>query len=285
MKFSFKKILLGVVIFGLCLGAAFGAGTIYGRHSKTPDAAAAGSTTFNRGAGANSNGSSTSTATSTASGASGTPQASGSTNGAPGFFGGFGGRPLEATVSAVNDADLQVTLSFGGATGNPTSIAIDDQTTYATAKKGDRSAVTSGAHVYVTTSAATDGTLTATSVVVLPASAPSNSGQSTTGGSGVGEQGTGGVSSNGGRFGGGATNRPIDGTVASVSGQQLKTTLANGSTSTVTLSDQTTYETTTSTDKSAVTVGASVLVTISRASGSGLTAESVVVLPSSGQSN
>ena len=157
----------------------------------------------------------------------------------------FGGRPLEATVSAVNDADLQVTLSFGGATGNPTSIAIDDQTTYATAKKADKSAVTSGAHVYVTTSAATDGTLTATSVVVLPASAPSNSGQSTTGGSGVGEQGTGGVSSNGGRFGGGATNRPIDGTVASVSGQQLKITLANGSTSTVTLSDQTTYETTT----------------------------------------
>ncbi|MGA7672636.1 MAG: hypothetical protein WBW04_19620, partial [Nitrolancea sp.] len=281
------------VIFGLCLGAAFGAGTIYGRHSKTPDAAAAGSTTFNRGAGANSNGSSTSTATSTASGASGTPQASGSTNGAPGFFGGFGGRPLEATVSAVNDADLQVTLSFGGAggNGNSTNIAVSSETTYATAKKADKSAITSGATVYVATSAASDGTLTATSVIVLPSGAQSNSNQPPTGGSGAATGPSGFTPPNGqgtgpfGASGGGFANQPIEGTVASINGQQLQITLANGSTSRVTLSDQTTYETTQSADKSAVTAGASVLITTGQGSDGGFSAESVVVLPDSHATN
>ena len=298
MKPSFGKVLIGVVVFGLCLGAAFGAGTIYGRHSNTPNAAAAANTTFNRGTNGNTDRTATSTATTAAATTSGTPQAGGSANNPAGFFGGFGARPLEGTVASVSDTALQVTLSAGGTSGNPTSVTIDDQTTYATAMTGDKNVLTSGAHVYVTTTAATDGTLDADSVIVLPANTQtttqSTGGQSTTGASGTGRgtggtgasgaQGTGGFG-NGGGFGGGSANRPIDGTLASVNGQQIQITLANGSTSTVTLSDQTTYETTTTADKSAVTTGASVLITTSRGSDGGLSAASVVVLPASGATN
>ena len=290
MKPSFGKILLAVLVFGLCLGAAFGAGTVYGRHSKTSGAAAAAGTTFNSGNSGSANRSATDTATSAAVTSSGTP-AGGTANGAPGFFGGFGARPIEATVAAVSDTQLQVNLQVGGnASATPTSIALDSQTTYATAKKAEKSAITTGAHVYVSTSAAADGTLTASTVIVLPATTQTTTGQSTTGASGTG-QGTGGFGSTGGqgtggfRGGAGGANRPVDGTVASLNGQQLQVTLANGSTSTVTLSDQTIYESTSTADKSAVTTGASVLVTTSRGSDGGLSAASVIVLPSSGQTN
>ena len=226
MKLSFGKILIGVAVFGICLGAAFAAGTAYGRHSTTSNASAASVGSFSRASSTNSTGAQS------AANQSATPQAAGRAAGRLGFAGGFGGRPIEAKVASIGGGQLQVTLASGAST----TVALNDQTTYASSQKADKSALTSGAHVFVTTTTASDGTLTAQSVVVLPASPQSASGQTTSGSNGGGTRGGTGR----GFGGGGAANRPVTGKVASVNGQQLQITLANGSTTSVTLSDQTT---------------------------------------------
>ncbi len=294
MKLSFGKILIGVAVFGICLGAAFAAGTVYGRHSTTSNASAASIGSFTRANGTNggttagntggtnsgTNANTNSTGAQASASQSATPQAGGRAAGGAGFAGGFGGRPIEAKVASIASGQLQVTLASGAST----TVALNDQTTYASSQKADKSALKSGAEVYVTTTAATDGTLTAQSVVVLPASPQSASSQPSGGSNGGGTRG--GTGGTGGGFGGGAAaNRPVTGTVASVNGQQLQITLANGSTTSVTLSDQTTYATTQKADQSAVTTGSSVLVTISRASDGTISAQSVVVLPASGQTS
>lgn len=279
MKLSFGKILIGVAVFGICLGAAFAAGTAYGRHSTTSNASAASVGSFSRASGANgaTNANTNSTGAQSAANQSATPQAAGRAAGSLGFAGGFGGRPIEAKVASIGGGQLQFTLASGAST----TVALNDQTTYASSQKADKSALTSGADVFVTTTTASDGTLTAQSVVVLPASPQSASGQTTSGSNGGGTRGGTGR----GFGGGGAANRPVTGKVASVNGQQLQITLANGSTTSVTLSDQTTYATTKKADQSAVTTGASVLVTISRGTDGTISAQSVVVMPASGQTS
>lgn len=294
MKISYWKILVGIAVFGLCLGAAFGAGTVYGRHTKTNNAsAAAANTQFNRtsqanqagGSGTDSNARSTAASQASAS-QSGTPQAGGFPGAGRGFIGGFAGRPIEANVASVSNSQLQLTFSFGGRTsGTSTNVALDGQTTYYTTQKGDSSSLKSGASVYVTSTTASDGTLTAQSIIVLPAnfdtSASSTSGGQSSGATGASGASTGSRGSFGGGFGG---NRPTEGTVKSVNGQQLTFSLANGSTTTVNLSSQTSYTTTQKADQSAVTKGASLLLTLNGDSSGSATAQSIIVLPaSSGQ--
>jgi hypothetical protein len=301
MRRSFGKILIGIVVFGLCLGAAFGAGTVYGRHSttKSANAAAAGSSALTGAAGTTRTGAAASSQTGTTSTAvsqGGTTQASGPQGGTGfAFGGGFGSRPIQGIVASISAQQMQVTLA-AGATASST-VALDAQTIYATAQTADRSALKTGANIDVTTITASDGTISAQSVIVVPvvpaptggqttqASGPSGTGGfgrtggRTTGASGA--SGPSGAAGTGGRGfgGGGAANRSVDGTVASVDGDQLKVTLANGSDSSVTLTNQTTYQTTQTAAQSAVTSGASVLVTISRGTDGTLTATSVVVLP------
>ncbi len=294
MKVSFGKLLIGVAVFGLCVGAAFAAGTVYGRHSQTPSASAAGITNFTRGTGAsgpsNANGNTNSSA-STGSTTGQTGASTSATPGARGGFGGgqgfFGGRPIEGKVSSISAQELQLAIGTGT---NTATVTLASDTAYSAAQKADKSALTTGANIYVTTAAASDGTLTAQSVIVLPAGATTTTGASNRGATGASNTGTSGPSGTtggrggfgGGAFGGGG-NRPVDGTVGSVTGQQLQVTLANGSSETVTLSDQTTYETTSKADQSAIKSGDSVLVTINRASDGTTSAQSVVVLPASGQ--
>lgn len=296
MKISYWKVLVGIAVFGLCLGAAFGAGTVYGRHSKTNNAgaAAAASTQLNRtsqssqasGSGSDSNARSTTTTSQASASQSGTPRAGGLAGAGRGFIGGFAGRPIEANVTSVSGSQLQLTFSFGGRTsGTSTNVALDGQTTYYTTQKGDSSSLKSGASVYVTSATASDGTLTAQSIVVLPAnfdtSTASTSGTQSSGATGASGASSGSRGSFGGGFGG---NRPTEGTVKSVNGQQLTFSLANGSTTTVNLGSQTTYTTTQKADQSAVTKGASVLLTMSADSSGTATAQSIIVLPaSSGQ--
>ena len=269
MKLSFGKILIGVAVFGICLGAAFAAGTVYGRHSTTSTASAASIGTFTRTNAASGDTASRTSGSTTGTGSTAqTPAADAATPqaGGRGFGGGFAGRPIEGKVDSVSSGQLQVTLG----TGASTTVAIDAQTTYASSKKADQSSLKTGASVYVTTSAAADGTLTAQSIILLPASQQTASQPTTTGG-------------RGGFGGAGGANRPLDGTIVSVNPQQLEITLANGSTTTVALDAQTTYATTQKADQSAVTAGSSVLITISRGSDGTLTAQSVVVMPTSGQ--
>ncbi len=278
MKVSFGKILIGVAVFGICLGAAFAAGTVYGRHSTTSTASAASIGTFTRtnaasagtGSGTTGNTAGAGSAAQTPAVDAATPQA-GNRGFGGGFGGGIGGRPIEGKVDSVSNGQLQVTLG----TGASTTVAVDAQTTYASSQKSDQSSLKTGASVYVTTAAASDGTLTAQSIIVLPASQQTTGQPTTTGGTTTGGRG--------GFGGAGGANRPVDGTVASVNGQQLEITLANGSKTTVALDAQTTYATTQKADQSAVAAGSSVLITISRGSDGTLTAQSVVVMPASGQ--
>jgi hypothetical protein len=278
MRRSFGKILIGIVVFGLCLGAAFGAGTVYGRHSTTNAASAAESPSSRAEATVASTttaGSATAANTSDATPGSGTRGRGGFA-----FGGGLGNRPIQGTVASISAQQLGVSIGTNGAT--TTTLALNAQTIYAMAQTAAQSALKSGDDVDVTTTTAGDGTLSAKSVIVVPklpapaavAATPRASGAS-------GPAGTGGFGGSGGRSfgGGGAATRSIDGTIASVSGNQLSVTLANGSSTTVTLSGQTTYQTTETADQSAVTNGASVLVTISRGSDGTLSATSVIVLP------
>ena len=297
MRFSFGKILIGIVVFGLCLGAAFGAGTVYGRHSTTnsANAAAAGSPSLTGAAGTTRTGNTTSNQTGTATTVArqgGTTGASGPQGGAGfAFRGGFGNRPIQRTVASISAQQMDLTLAAGATTS--TTVSLDAQTIYATAQAADKSALKTGANINVTTITASDGTISAESVIVVPAVPASTTGQTTqasgpsgTGGFGnrasgpSGANGPSGAGTGGRGFGGGAgANRSIDGTVGSINGDQLSVTLANGSTTSVTLTNQTTYETTQTAAQSAVTSGASVLVTISRSTDGTLTATSVIVLP------
>lgn len=279
MRSSYGKFLIGVVVFGLCLGAAFGAGTVYGRHSITPSASAAGNPPARTDATAQS----TAAAAATTATSSGQATATSSTRGRTGFAfgGGFGNRPLQGTVASISAQQLQLSLGTNSAT--TTTLALDAQTIYALAQTASQSALKSGDSVDVTTTTASDGTISAESVIVvpkLPTPAVDATPRATTPNGSSGTGGFGGSGGSGGRsFGGAGGARSIDGTIASISGNQLSLTLANGSTSTVSLSNQTTYQTTQSASQSAVTSGASVLVTVSRGSDGTLTATSVIVLP------
>ncbi|HVX29571.1 MAG TPA: DUF5666 domain-containing protein [Nitrolancea sp.] len=276
MRRSFGKILIGVVVFGLCLGAAFGAGTVYGRHSITPSARAAGNPSSRTAATV----AASTSSVSTAAASSGDATATSGSRGRGGFaFGGFGNRPLQGTVSSISPQ--QLALSIGTNNATTTTVALDAQTVYALAQSATQSALKSGDSVDVTTTTASDGTISAQSVIVVP-KVPTPATQATPSASGTnGSAGTGGFGSGAGRtFGsGGAASRSIDGTIASITGNQLNITTASGSSTTVSLSNQTTYQTTQSAEQSAVTSGTSVIVTVSRGNDGSLTATSVIVLP------
>lgn len=276
MRRSFGKILIGIVVFGLCLGAAFGAGTAYGRHSITHSASAADNPSPRSDATV---ASSTTAGSITAANTGGATPTSGSRGrGGFGFGGGLGNRPVQGTVASISAQQLELSIGTNGAT---TTLALNAKTIYALAQTANQNALKSGDDVDVTTATASDGTISAQSVVVVP-KLPAPAAEATPRASGSsGSVGTGGFGGNGGRSfgGGGAATRSIDGTIASINGNQLSVTLANGSSTTVTLGDQTTFQTTQTADQSAVASGATVLVTISRGSDGTLTATSVIVLP------
>lgn len=281
MRRSFGKLLIGIVVFGLCLGAAFGAGTVYGRHSTTNTASAAEIPSARTGTTAAPRATGTSVAA--ASAPSGTPTSG--FRGGGGFGGAFGNRPLQGTVASISAQQLGISIGTGGTT---TTLALNGQTIYATAQTAAQNALKSGDNVDVTTTTASDGTISAQSVIVVPA-LPKTSVDLTPRAAGAsgpsgpsGPASAGGFGGAGGRNfggGGGAVARSLDGTIASISGTQLSVTLANGSSTTVTLNGQTTYQTTQTAAQSAVTSGATVLVTISRGSDGTSTATSVIVLP------
>jgi len=277
MRRSFGKILIGIVVFGLCLGAAFGAGTVYGRHSIKSAASAADNPSSRTTATTASN----ATAVSTAAANSGDATPASGTRGRGGFAfgGGFGNRPIQGTVASISAQLLGVSIGTNGAT--TTTLALNAQTIYAIAQSAAQSALKSGDSVDVTTTTASDGTISAQSVIVVP-KLPTPAAEATPRASGPsGPAGTGGFGGGAGRSfgGGGAASRSIDGAIASISGNQLSVTQANGSSTSVTLSGQTSYQTTQTADQSAVTSGASVLVTINRGSDGSLSATSVIVLP------
>jgi hypothetical protein len=276
MKRSFGKVLIGVAIFGLCLGAAFGAGTVFGRHTTSNSAKAAENPSSRTDLTTGSSTSGTATAAAGAGAATSTSDTRGRGN--FGFGGGFGNRPLQGTVASISPQQLVLGLGTGSTT---TTIALDTQTIYATAQSATQNALKSGDTVDVTTTTASDGTISALSVIGVPALPVSTTAATPSSSRPAGSAPTGGFGSSGsGTFGGGgAANRSIDGTIASIGGNQLVMKQANGSSTTVALTGQTTYQTTQTASQSAVTSGAAVLVTIKRGSDGTLTASSVIVLP------
>ena len=197
MRNRFTQVLLVVIIFGLGIGAAFAAGSVYGRNTAAknvqPVIVGAG------GAGGQGN-----TAT---AGANGTADAAGDTGSSRQGFGGA----VTGTVSTVNGQQLTLTL----ANGQQLTVALTADTHIGTVSQASQSALTSGAEVLVTGTRGSDGTLTASAVIVVPsgflptpaAGSTSGAGTSGAGTSGAGA-GTGGAGRAGGQATPGASGRP-----------------------------------------------------------------------------
>ena len=190
MPTGFNRILLGVVFFGLCVGAAFGAGAAWGRTTAPKALAAATATT---GAGARTG----ATGASGAVGASGTTGTNGTTGttGGRGAFGASGAAGADATPGAGNGAGaafarrpgtvagvtgtvesvsgqtLTITPSggaTGGASSTPETVTLGSTAQVGTVTKGDTNSIKAGDSVLITGQRGSDGSLSATSVMVLP---------------------------------------------------------------------------------------------------------------------
>ena len=191
MPTGFNRILLGVVFFGLCIGAAFGAGAAWGR-TTAPKAPAQSASTAGLTGAAGTNGTRTGAgATGTTGGRGGfgttggvgsaatdaTPgTGSGTGTGAAG--GGFARRAgvvagVTGTVESVSGQTLTITPSgaagsTGGAAPTPETVTLGSTASVGTVTKGDASTLKAGDTVLVTGQRGTDGSLTATTVMVLP---------------------------------------------------------------------------------------------------------------------
>ncbi|WP_051914091.1 DUF5666 domain-containing protein [Thermorudis peleae] len=206
MRNRFTQVLAVVIILGLGIGAAFAAGSVYGRNTAAknvqPVVIGAGGT------------GGVAAASGTADAAGGTGSGSGS--GRQGFGGGGFGGAISGTVSAVNGQQLTLTL----ANGQQLTVALTADTHIGTVSQASQSALTSGAEVLVTGTRGSDGTLTASAVIVVPsgflptpaAGSTSGAGASGAGTSGAGTSGAGAGTGGAGRAGGqatpGASGRP-----------------------------------------------------------------------------
>ncbi|TAK36018.1 MAG: hypothetical protein EPO21_04225 [Chloroflexota bacterium] len=135
----FKFLLIGVIVLGLGIGAAFGAGTAYGRSSGSTLQAAKSAVTVN---------------SSAASGAGG-PNAG--TNGQavqtrPGVIG---------TIESVTGNSFTVKTS-----GGTTSVKVDDKTTIRKTVTGTAQDLTPGETVVIAGETGSDGTVSAASVAL-----------------------------------------------------------------------------------------------------------------------
>jgi hypothetical protein len=180
MRTRFTQVLLVVIIFGLGIGAAFAAGSVYGRNTAAknvqPVVVNAG------GAGGQGN---------AAAGASGTADAAGGTgSGRQGFGGGGVGGAVTGTVSTVNGQQLTLTL----ANGQQLTVALTADTHIGTVNPASQSALTNGARVLVTGTRGSDGTLTASAVIVVPADFLPTPAAGSTSGAGAGGRATPGAS-------------------------------------------------------------------------------------------
>jgi len=185
MRTRFTQVLLVVIIFGLGIGAAFAAGSVYGRNTAAknvqPVVVSAGGTGGQGNA---------------AAGASGTADAAGGTGSGRQGFGGGGvgggvGGAVTGTVSTVNGQQLTLTL----ANGQQLTVALTADTHIGTVNPASQSALTNGARVLVTGTRGSDGTLTASAVIVVPADFLPTPAAGSTSGAGAGGRATPGASS------------------------------------------------------------------------------------------
>ncbi|HET9014518.1 MAG TPA: hypothetical protein VFN57_02905 [Thermomicrobiaceae bacterium] len=186
MPTGFNRILLGVVFFGLCIGAAFGAGAAWGRHTAPRVAAAAGNSTASRtgtggtfGTGATGGtgtfGATGSTGATGTTGGRGTFGASGTPGAGAGAGLGFARRPgvvtgLTGTVETVSGQTLTITPSGGasGASTTPETVTLAGTASVGTVTRGNATTLKAGDTVLVTGQRDSGGGLTASSVMVVP---------------------------------------------------------------------------------------------------------------------
>jgi hypothetical protein len=164
MKADMTRLIAAVLVLGIAIGVSFGAGTVYGRG--TAKASTQPSSSGTAGTGGLGRFSGTPPAgfggTPGPGGFSGTPPAGFS--GTPGP-GGFGGRQITGTIQSINGNTLNVTTTGG----IQMSVTLADTTQIGNVSTGDRTALAAGASILVVGSRQSDGTTSATSVLVLPA--------------------------------------------------------------------------------------------------------------------
>lgn len=172
MSKNFRVLLVMVIVAGLAAGAAFGAGTVFGRTLGPKQAA---------------------TIITSGQGAAGGAGAAGTNGGAA--IAGRGG--TIGTVDSLNGD----TLTIRGQDGTPTTVKLDSKTTIHKTVDGTTADLTPGTNVFVTGNKAADGTVTASQISITPAGASPSPGA----GSGTSRPTPGGASGNpsgGGRQGG-----------------------------------------------------------------------------------
>lgn len=134
----FKFLFIGVIVLGVGVGAAFGAGTAYGR-SSTPQAAKTTVVT------------------------TGNPSAAAGASGQGGFASGQAGqagRPMTAgAIDTVTGNSFTVKTNSG-----TTTVTVDDKTIIRKTVDGSVKDLTSGENVVVVGTAGSDGTVAATSI-------------------------------------------------------------------------------------------------------------------------
>lgn len=174
MRRAFTQLLLGVIVLGLALGAAFGAGTLYGRHSATAAAAPAAQQALVAASGQ---------ATPEAAGATGRTGRFAAGLGTPvaGRFGqGLGGggfaaaaRAVSGTIAGVSGQQVTITTAAGASV----TVDLDAATRVGTVQRGELAALKAGDTVIVTTTRAGQGAQggqggetaqTASVVLILP---------------------------------------------------------------------------------------------------------------------
>jgi hypothetical protein len=147
MKADMTRLIAAVLVLGIAIGVSFGAGTVYGRGTAKASTQPSSSGTAGTGG---------------LGRFSGTPPAGFS--GTPGP-GGFGGRQITGTIQSINGNTLNVTTTGG----IQMSVTLADTTKIGNVSTGDRTALAAGASILVVGSRQSDGTTSATSVLVLPA--------------------------------------------------------------------------------------------------------------------
>jgi hypothetical protein len=154
MRNRFTPVLVVVIVLGLSIGAAFAAGSVYGR-----DMAAKNIQPVIVGVG--------STSGSGIAAASGTADAAGAVvagTGRQGFGGGGFGGAISGTVNSVHDQQLTLAL----ANGQELTVALTADTHIGTVSQASQNVLSSGTTVLVTGTRGSNGTVTASAVIVVP---------------------------------------------------------------------------------------------------------------------